>query len=196
MKEFIFIRHGETESNKKGTYLGSTDIELNEEGLRQAAIVANKLSGEQVEKIFSSPLKRAFRTAEIINQVFGLDIICSEALSERNFGVWDNLTYEEIQIKFPIEHSLWVKDWINYAPLHGESAVMSYERARSFVLELKQMEGEGKYIIVSHSGAIRNMLVVLLDLKLEDVWRFKIQNGGITRVQLDQNYAVLHLLNG
>ena len=61
-----FVRHGQTEWNKLGKLQGHKDIELNDEGRMQAQIVKEKLSGVKFDKVFSSPLKRAKETAQII----------------------------------------------------------------------------------------------------------------------------------
>ena len=63
MLELILIRHGQTDSNKRRTYVGWTDVELNEEGIRQARNLKEKLKNLSVDKIYSSPLKRARKTA-------------------------------------------------------------------------------------------------------------------------------------
>ncbi|MCR4434661.1 MAG: alpha-ribazole phosphatase [Clostridiales bacterium] len=196
MVELILVRHGETASNKKGTYCGWTDVELNEEGIKQAQEVQKKLAGLQVDSIYSSPLKRASKTAEIINENFKLEIMYSDNLKERNFGVWDNLDYGEIAGRFPEEHSLWVKDWVNYCMQDGESAYQQYKRVAQFTEELTSSHESGTFVIVTHHGCIRIILAYLLGMKVEDTWHFKVGNGSITRIEIVHGYPVLTLLNG
>ena len=80
------VRHGQTEWNVLKKMQGSADIELNEKGLSQAQDTADMLSSETFDVIFSSALKRAKQTAEIINNSRGLNIIFDDRLRERNFG--------------------------------------------------------------------------------------------------------------
>jgi len=91
MTEFIFIRHGQTDENKKKHIQGRRDIPLNECGMSQASLCGEflKRNGYTFDVIYSSPLSRAVKTAEIINEVCntGLDIIKSEGFIERSFGV-------------------------------------------------------------------------------------------------------------
>ncbi|MCR5706515.1 MAG: histidine phosphatase family protein [Acholeplasmatales bacterium] len=91
MTEFIFIRHGQTDENKKKHIQGRRDIPLNECGMSQALLCGEflKRNGYTFDVIYSSPLSRAVKTAEIINDVCntGLDIIKSEGFIERSFGV-------------------------------------------------------------------------------------------------------------
>ena len=195
MVELILVRHGETDSNLKGTYLGWTDIELNQKGLRQASLVAEQLKKLDIDRIYSSPLKRACKTAEVINEHFDHKIMYSDCLKERNFGVWDNLTYQEIVEGYPKEHSEWMEDWINYNIKGGESAFESSSRVANFTNSIISGKDEGKIIVVTHLGTIRFMLAHLLGMKLEDSWRFRVDNCSITRLEIKDGYAVLTHLN-
>ncbi len=192
MLELVIVRHGETDSNLKSIYHGWSDTELNEKGIYQANEAAEKLKGIKIDKIFSSPLKRAYKTAEIINRNHELKIQCSEKLKERNFGIWENLSYYEIQNKYPSEHKLWMDDWINYIIKDGESALEAYNRNRGFIHELKALKFDGRFLIVTHQGCIRNMVSFLLDMGLEGSWRFRADNVGISKIQInDEGFAFM-----
>lgn len=92
------IRHGETDWNVQGRLQGIEDIELNENGVRQAQICGEALRGVAVSKIITSPLKRAKRTAEIIASYLGGPEVIEDAdFLERDFGRFSGLTPQEIQ---------------------------------------------------------------------------------------------------
>ncbi len=191
MMELIFVRHGETDSNKKKTFLGWTDAELNDEGIRQACKLGEELKRITFDGIYSSSLKRASKTAEIINEKLNMEIVYSDNLKERNFGIWDDLTYDEICKRYPKERSEWEKNWINYSVEKGESAEESYIRNIRFVDDVILAKDSGTYLIVTHLGTIRFILTYLLGMKLEDSWRFTVDNCTITRVQITNGYGVL-----
>ncbi|MCX8130526.1 MAG: alpha-ribazole phosphatase [Clostridia bacterium] len=197
MIELIFVRHGETDSNRKGTYLGWTDVSLNEEGLRQAYEAKCKLSNENIDAMYSSPLKRAVRTAEVINENFKLAVIYEERLKERCFGIWEDLTHNEILEKYPEEYGLWTDDHVNYCMEGGESTVQSYNRVTGFIEDIINTHESGTYLIVTHLGCIRKIVAHLLGLGIEGSWRFRVDNCSITRIVVnDEKYAYLTLLNG
>lgn len=200
MVELILVRHGETDSNSKGAYCGWTDVGLNEQGEKQAKNARDKLKDEKIDGVFSSPLKRAFRTAEIINENFGLEIKRVDALKERNFGVWEDLKYKEICEKHPEEVKLWEADWVNYCIKGGESAVQAFNRVNGFVgtlIESNKGAKLTKLLIVTHLGCIRSIVANLLGMGNEGCWRFKVDNAGITRLVVnDEGYAYLTMLNG
>lgn len=196
MLELILIRHGETDSNTKQTYLGWTDKELNEKGLLQVQHLRDRLKETKINGIYSSPLKRTMQTAEIINENFNLDIICSEGLKERNFGIWDDLTYKELTERYPAEYNEWVNDWIKYRIKDGESAIEAYNRSAAFIDELLTSHTEGVFVIVTHLGTIRFILAHLLELGIESSWRFRVGNASTTRVEIKDGFSVLTMLNG
>ncbi len=197
MAELILVRHGETDSNRKGAYLGWTDVELNETGIKQAYCVKEKLKGESIDAIYSSPLKRALKTAEIINENFKLEINIVDELKEHNFGGWENLTISEIKERFSEEYEMLTKDWINHPIAGGESAIQVYHRVKGFIDNLLSSNNSGKYLIVTHLGCIRYIIVHLLGMGIEGIWRFNVGNCGITRIKINrEGYAYLTLLNG
>jgi len=92
MKELLLIRHGETDHNKELRFTGFTDIPLNSKGREQAANLKDKFMSEGITSIYSSDLKRAAETAEIISGACRMEI--TPALREMNFGIFETLTYE------------------------------------------------------------------------------------------------------
>lgn len=197
MLELILIRHGETESNTRMTYLGHTDIPLNARGIRQVNRTAQVFMQEQIDEIYASPLERAMQTAEAINKYHKKQIVRLEELSERDFGIWDDLTYEEIRQRYPQEHDDWVRDWVHYQIPRGESALEVYERnARAIGDIVSRHPDGGRVIVVTHLGCIRNILAYLLGMGMEGTLRFAIRNAGICRVKIDEgNFAVLTSMN-
>ncbi len=91
----LLVRHGKTNWNKEKKAAGLTDIELNEEGIKQAEILRDELKDINIDVIISSPLKRAMKTAEIINEYHNLDIIKDEQVIERNLGIYEGQPNEQ-----------------------------------------------------------------------------------------------------
>ena len=196
MLELILVRHGQTESNTRKAYLGHTDIPLDERGERQVIRTAQSFMQEQIDAVYASPLKRALQTAEAINKYHHRKIIPVADLAERNFGIWDNLAYEEILSRYPAEHDDWVRDWANYVIPQGESAAEVYERNMQAIAAILERHKEGTVLVVTHLGCIRNILACLLGLGLDGVFRFEIRNAGICRLEIDEDgFATLLSLN-
>ena len=89
------VRHGQTDWNARKIVQGVTDMPLNETGLAQAARARDLMKDVPIDIIYSSPLVRAYRTAEIINECHGVPIITEPRIRERNYGMYEAAGYEE-----------------------------------------------------------------------------------------------------
>jgi len=92
-----FARHGETDWNVKKWIQGTTDIELNQEGLNQAHALANTLEGLSISYIFTSKLMRASKTAQIVADALKIPYIETDGLQEICFGEWEGHTWYDVK---------------------------------------------------------------------------------------------------
>jgi broad specificity phosphatase PhoE len=130
--KLILCRHGETAWSKEGKHTGLTDVELTEEGQKEAQLLGKKLTLFQVDYIFSSPLKRAHRTAELAGfQNPHLD----KRLVEWNYGEYEGLTSREIQALKP----KW--NLFDEGTPGGESLHDVEKRAVSFLRDVEKIRG-------------------------------------------------------
>ena len=195
MLELILVRHGETDSNIRGTHLGWTDIPLNQEGFRQVNSLAEKYKDQHFDRIYCSPLIRTKQTADAINKYHQIEINYLEGLKERNFGIWEDLVYNEIKDNHTELHDAWIKDWIDFKIPDGESAREAFERAETAINQIISKHQEGRVLVVTHLGAIRFMLASLLGMGIEGSWHFRMLNAAAARVEITEGYSVLVALN-
>ena len=85
-RPFLYLRHGETETNRLGLITGATDIELNQRGREQALAAAALIKDLSIDAIYSSPLRRARDTADCVAHVVGVPVIVVQGIAERGFG--------------------------------------------------------------------------------------------------------------
>lgn len=193
MLQLILVRHGETNSNKQGVYCGWTDVELNEYGISQAEGARDRLKHINFDLVVASPLKRTKKTAQIISE----NIIYDEGLKEINFGLWDNLSLEEIEEKYPDEYNIWMENGTEeFMFPEGESIKDVQKRSASVIDKIIKEQKKGNVLIVTHGGLIRNIISYLLGMGGIGAWRFRINNCGITKIEITEGYAVLTELNG
>ncbi len=102
------IRHGETEGSETKRYKGSIDVPLSEKGIEQIKKTSVFISAEaqkrrrgNVGAVYCSPLSRALKSAEIIAEPHGLKPVVINDLRERNFGIWEGMSFAEIKEKYP-----------------------------------------------------------------------------------------------
>ena len=152
--KFYIIRHGQTNWNKEGRIQGKTDIELNEEGIKQAEEAKRILKDYPIDMIVSSTLKRARKTAEIINEAKNVPIIFKEALEERGFGEFEGKTQQEFQ------DEIWNSEILaNYSlnkEYKGVETIRSLcDRVWGLIEELKKKYVDKNILLVTHGGVTR-----------------------------------------
>ncbi len=148
MKLYL-VRHGQTDWNTRHLVQGSSDNALNAEGIRQAEELRDRIAGIQFDICFSSPLARAYRTAEIITNG-RCRIVTSPLLAERYFGEYEGVVPSED----------WMKYWTFSEGDKGdggmETLTSSFERAGKFIEIIKKnFPNDSKILVVSHGGILK-----------------------------------------
>ena len=153
MTTILLARHGETDWNREGRFQGHADPPLNETGRAQAAELAAVLAGIQLAAVYSSPLRRALETAELVAATHGVDPVPIDALREVDVGSWQGLTRAEVGVRFPEQLSR----WFDYAQgwEDGESYEEMGRRVVSALLELAAAHEGQRILAVTHGGPIR-----------------------------------------
>jgi alpha-ribazole phosphatase len=195
MRKIYLVRHGQTDANVEKRYCGQTDVDLNHKGLRDAANIAKVLKNTSIDSIVSSDLKRTLKTAELINAYHQLELELIPEFREINFGKFENLTFEEIGVKYPEEKAKMIKEKINYNFLGGESLAMLHKRViKSFNDLLEEKENEN-ILIVSHGGVIRMILTEILSGDINNYWSVEVDNTRISTIVDHEGFLYLKNLN-
>jgi len=202
VKTLYLIRHGATLNDGVKRYKGSIDVPLSEEGIEQIKKVSLYLGQrlkDQKLVVYSSPLSRALRSAEIISQVFNLKPVIVPELRERNFGIWEGMSFDEIKERYPEEFSLWASNPLRYSPPQGESTIEVRDRvmkALKWILQPSDSSFQPDIIVVAHGGVNRIILCELLGVPLENIFRIEQEHGAINIIEFHDNYPVVKLING
>lgn len=188
MGKLILIRHGQTDMNKDQLYYGRLDVPINETGKEQAENTRKNLVELEIDydKIYSSPMKRAYETAEIVNYK-NLEIEKDDELREMDFGIFEGLSYKEIIKKYPEEMEKLKKDWKTYSYVTGENPFMLQKRALKF---LEKIDKNKNNMVVTHWGIICTLLSFLFSSELEGYWKYQVKNGGIVIIEFADCYPI------
>jgi probable phosphoglycerate mutase len=150
----IFMaRHGETDWNRDFRFQGRADPPLNELGREQSAELAAALAHEQLAAVYSSPLRRALETAEVVAAALGLEAVAVDALREVDVGSWQGLTRAEVEERFPEQYARWIAGGQGWED--GESYEQMGRRAVAALLELAAAHDGERILAVTHGGPIR-----------------------------------------
>lgn len=152
------IRHGMTEANETGIYIGSTDMPLSRKGAGELAAKMDEFDYPSVQRVYSSPLCRCTETAEILFPE--IELIKSDGLRELNFGEFEGKTVDELINRD--DYKSWLKGGKNTRPPKGESleemTARTFSALHNIITDMMQ-NSITQAAVITHSGIITNMLL-------------------------------------
>jgi len=170
------IRHGETDWNVLGKLQGQVDTELNTSGRKQAKELAHYFGTESWDAVVSSPLKRAYETAQIIADKISIpDILVVNELVERSYGEAEGLLPEERLLQFPE----------GIVPGQEDFEYLRERAVNALIRIANNFQGK-KILVVSHGGIIYTFLYSLLGGEFKNS-KTHLQNGSINKFTVE-NY--------
>ena len=171
MKLFL-VRHGETEWNRSGKFLGQYDVPLNDRGVSQARDVAKAAISWRPTALYSSPLTRTMQVAEQIGKTVGLTVTPYPGLMELDLGQVEGISGQQMRDEWPQLHQVWSDSPETVAMPGGESLVQLEDRAWASFSRVEQSHKDGdNIVIVSHNFAIRAICGKLLGIPLSHFHR-------------------------
>jgi broad specificity phosphatase PhoE len=188
----LLARHGETDWNRENRFQGHADPPLNDTGRAQAAALAKALADESLDAVYSSPLRRAFETAEIAAAPHGLEPVPVDALREVDVGSWEGLTRAEIEQRYPEQFARWLdygQGWND-----GETYEEMGLRVIAALFELADGHEGERILAVSHGGPVRAVYALADEITHAEarrrgpvvanafVAKFAVEDGKLRRV--------------
>lgn len=151
------LRHGLTEANEKGIYIGSTDMPLSAKGASELAAKMDEYDYPTVHRVYSSPLKRCTETADILFPCTELCVV--DDLRELDLGVFENKSVDELLNND--EYKAWLRGGKDTRPPNGESleemTARTYKALHSIIMDMME-SGLTHCAMITHAGIISNML--------------------------------------
>jgi 2,3-bisphosphoglycerate-dependent phosphoglycerate mutase len=195
MTRLLLVRHGQSEWNAAGRIQGQIDIQLDEIGLQQAQLIADRLADEKVAAIFSSPLQRAKATADAIAARFHLPVNLDGRLMEYDFGVIGGSTWKDVEENHPEFASRWLEDpWA--VPVGGSEGRVNFgARVMSAVQDISARHPDEQVVVVAHGGTFGVYLTAMLGLDLNRRQPFHFGNASLSLVEVRDGVFHIHYLN-
>ena len=153
MTTILLARHGETDWNREGRFQGWADPPLNATGCAQAVELSVELMAEELAAVYSSPLRRAYETAEIVAASRGLEPVTVDELREVDVGSWSGLRRAEIEQRFPEQYARWLdygQGWED-----GETYEAMARRALTALFGIAAAHVGEHALAITHGGPIR-----------------------------------------
>lgn len=198
MKLYL-TRHGETDYNLNRRYQGQMDVPLNRTGVRQAELLAKRLSTEKMDAVVASDLSRAVETAKIVQGAQGLvttKVVTTDIRwRELSFGKWEGLNHEEIKAQWQEEAKVWYADIVNTVPPGGESLSQLSERVGAALDDLKSAHKDETVLLVTHSGVIQTLMCLVLGVELKRYWQFRVLQASLTIIRFHEAGGAIEVFN-
>ena len=178
----LAIRHGETAWNVDMRIQGQLDIPLNETGRWQAHRLALAVAVEGISAVYSSDLLRAFETAQSVARGCGQPIHTDTGLRERGFGVFEGLTFREVEQRWPEQSERWRKRDPAFGPEGGETLRDFNERCVETATRLAAAHPGETIALVAHGGVMDSLYRAASRVALDAPRSWQLGNASINRL--------------
>jgi len=196
MNTTIFLaRHGQTDSNITGFYMGWSDEDLNEVGYVQARCLASKLAKLPIASVYTSPLRRACTTAALLAEPHKLEPEVLDELIEIRLGDWQGLHTDEIKQRWP---ELWRQSRVDPSDLtmpNGESLKEVTERAIRVFKRVARANRGKQAVVVTHDVIVKVLVAHVLGVSNSIYRRFEISNASLSMIRIANSSFQLAMLN-
>ncbi len=180
----LIARHGQTDSNVNGFFMGWSGEDINEVGRAQAHRLSSRLASLPISSVYTSPLRRTLSTANIVAAPHNLTPKVLEDLVEINTGDWQGKHMDEISQKWP---ELWQQsrtDPSEFAMPNGESFHQVTRRAARALETIMADNPEGHSLIVTHDVIARVLVAHVLGVSNSIYRRFEIGNASLSTIRI------------
>lgn len=187
MTKLYITRHGQTVWNLERRFQGQKGSPLTEQGIKGAENLRDRLKETKFEAIYSSPLARAYETAEIIKGDRNLRVITEDRIKEMGFGDWEGMEAVKVKENYPDKfNNLW-NNPTEYISDKGETYQQLYDRVIPVIEEIKENH-QGNVLIVAHGIVLAMILLYVKGRPLKDLWEDKVlPNTSLTIVEAEND---------
>jgi broad specificity phosphatase PhoE len=189
------VRHGETDYNRDGIFQGTSDIPLNENGVKQAHDIAEILRGTQFIAAYCSPLSRTLVTCEII-LAGKRPPTRDERLREVYFGEWEGVHRDEIERRWSQQFSNYYSSIGDFEAPGGEGLAEARDRVGEFLNELVNRHPDGDVLIVGHQFINALLSTHIMGQDISDAWDYRARPGDVFIFELDGRSIGFRKLGG
>ena len=195
MTKLILIRHGESEANAEGVFAGQINPDLEQKGLDQASLTAKYVADNyKVDKIYSSDLQRAYKTALCLADITGLEVEKNQNLREIFAGDWEGLTFDQLQEKYPEEYGVWLNHIGKARCAGGESVAELGNRVMDALTKIAQSNAGKTVAVATHATPIRAMQSLVETGGLDEMENIPwVSNASVSVFEYDGEWKIVSL---
>lgn len=177
MLELYFIRHGESVGNREDRFRGRHDFQLNQNGIRQAEALRDELRGIPFDAVYSSPLSRALKTAQIMADG-KIPVTIRDGFNNISLGDWENELKSTIRENYPDLWKLWktVPEKLDFPGM--ETLARVRKRAYKVLTSVMKSHEDGRIAIVTHRAVLKPLFAEMLNIPEPYFWKLHIDTAS------------------
>ena len=195
MTRIYLVRHGQTQWNREEIFRGTTDVPLNESGLKEADLAAEALREEPIKAVYASPLARAKQTAEAIARIHRTEVRVIDDLRDICFGEWQGVSHKEVRERYADLYRRWLEEPQTVTFPDGESLAALASRAVPAVRRVVLDHAEDTIAMVSHRVVNRVLICGLVGIDLARFWQIGQDTTAINLLTWKKGRFTLTCLN-
>jgi alpha-ribazole phosphatase len=178
------VRHARTDAADSRRFIGQSDQPLGPRGRESARLLADRLLRIPFDAIYTSDLERCLLVGRLVGEATDLPVHEDARLREIDVGLWDGLSPDEAEERYPENHREREHDLVHYRFPGGESFAELQQRSISAFNDILATNGQDRLLVITHKGVKRVLLCHLLGLPLEELFSIKQDFGQIDVVQI------------
>lgn len=191
------VRHGEVAGAGVPRYNGQTDVDLTERGRQQYLSLAERLAAEPIAACYASDLTRCAWGAERLAERLGIRLSVQADLRELNIGIWEGMTFADIQQRYPEMWQARLADLVTYRVPQGENLLDVHARVMPVIAEIVDRHRGEEVLVVAHGGVNRIILLEAIGAPLGALFSIEQTYGCLNIIDYyADGRAVVKLLNG
>jgi broad specificity phosphatase PhoE len=195
MTSIYLVRHGQTAWNREEIFRGRMDIPLDETGLKQAGLVGEYFRRIDIHGIYSSPLARAWQTAQKIAQFHHLEVKTLEGMIDMSFGNWEGQPHQEVRKNDREIYRQWRNEPHRAKPPGGESLDEVRFRSMAALEEVIRLHPGKNLILVSHRVINKVLICGILGIDNSHFWQIAQDTAALNVIHFEDGHYILSLLN-
>lgn len=184
MTRLYLVRHAQAQGNVEKTFQGSIDAPLSALGMEQLERLAERFADMPFDVIYSSPLARAYQTAQAVNRAWGREIVVEPRFTEIHGGKFEGVAFDLLPKRFPEEYRVWTEEPWRFAAPEGESMEQVLARVQAGVEDVVRANQGKTVVVTSHGCALRNLVCALKGWPLSRIGEVEwLGNTSVTLVE-------------
>ncbi|OJT19693.1 histidine phosphatase family protein [Archangium violaceum] len=195
MTRMVLVRHGQPVEEMRGRCYGRLDVGLSSAGRLQAERAARFLAEAPLLRIYTSPRQRARESAAPLAELKGMTVDTEAAFREIDFGLFEGLSYEEAEQRYPQVYAEWMAHPTRVRFPGGESYPEMRERVLAAGRELRTRHAGETFVLVSHGGVNRTLLAEALGMPDANLFRMEQGYASVNIIDFYGDEPIVKLMN-